>query len=63
MDKDIERRLDGWAGSYDWRRSLEQGEITEDELLTQLANLEEGLCQGCYLEPCICLPDDAPCDE
>ena len=41
MDKDIERRLDGWAGSYDWRRSLEQGEITEDELLTQLANLEE----------------------
>ena len=41
MDKDIERRLDGWAGSYDWRRGLEQGEITEDELLTQLANLEE----------------------
>jgi len=21
-----------------------------------------GLCQGCYREPCICLPDDCNCD-
>lgn len=23
---------------------------------------EDGLCYGCYREPCVCLPDDTPCD-
>lgn len=22
----------------------------------------KGLCEGCYKDPCICLPDDANCD-
>lgn len=41
MDTQTEKMLDGWAGSYDWRDALQDGEITEAELLQQLIALEE----------------------
>ena len=41
MTAEIEKRLDGWAGSFDWREALAAGEITENELLAQLADLEQ----------------------
>ena len=37
---DVGARLDKWADSFDWREALEAGEITEEELLMQLADLE-----------------------
>ena len=40
MNANTEKRLDGWAGSYDWRDALANGEITEAALLAQLDDLE-----------------------
>ena len=30
MDREIEQRLDGWAGSYDWREGLAAGRVSTD---------------------------------
>lgn len=37
----IGARLDKWAGSFDWREALADGEVTAEELLMQLADLEQ----------------------
>src|SRR5262245_13617812 len=38
--------------------------ITEERTMTDedFDKANEGLCEGCYCDPCECLPDDAPCD-
>jgi len=43
-------------------RAIGEPEFTPQERWTiRTWNVPE-LCDGCYQSPCICLPDDAPCD-
>lgn len=49
--QDHEFRRDEWAA----RERDEQKRI-------RALGVEAGTCEGCYQNPCICLPDDYPCD-
>lgn len=49
--QDNEFRRDEWAA----RERDEQARI-------KALGVEAGTCEGCYQNPCVCLPDDYPCD-